>query len=234
MGPHGLLPSIQRETLAFERPYEAGLEWTFEGSRLRHDAWLNWQRVNTPEHRERFDAGAAGDVRIAGPFAVPFQVHIVHEGGQQFASGPVADSGAAAGGVKVSGRAGRIETASIEALALVSRHVPDRAVPARDRDGKALFTRGALQHRGWRAHVLFWRGRHVIKDEADPNYLSIRRDGTLYAGIRDYAEAGVSRTFRPAPGVTLLASARLHRIERHYEYSYRVLGTAVLRWPLRR
>jgi hypothetical protein len=234
MGPHGLLPALQRETLAFERPYEAGLEWTFDGSRLRHDVWIDWQRVNTPEHRERFDAGAAGEWRIAGPFAVPVQVHIVHEGGQQFASGPVADSAAAAAGVKVSGRAGRAGAASIEAHALVSRFVPDRAARARDRDGKGLFGRAALEHRGWRAHVLFWRGRHFIKDEADPNYLSVRRDGTLYPGIRDYSEAGLARTFRPAPGVTLFASARIHRIERHYEYSYRVLGTTVLRWPLRR
>src|SRR5262245_26396901 len=28
-GPHGLLPPIQRETLSFDRPYEAGLAWTF-------------------------------------------------------------------------------------------------------------------------------------------------------------------------------------------------------------
>ena len=28
-GPHGLLPPLQRETLAFDRPYEAGLQWTF-------------------------------------------------------------------------------------------------------------------------------------------------------------------------------------------------------------
>jgi hypothetical protein len=51
-GPHGLLPPIQRETLAFDRPYEAGLEWRFSGSLVRHEMWLNWQRVNTREHRE--------------------------------------------------------------------------------------------------------------------------------------------------------------------------------------
>src|SRR5688572_9869345 len=54
-GPHGLLPALQRETLAFERAYEPGLQWQFAGTRLRHTAWLAWQRLNTPEHRERFD-----------------------------------------------------------------------------------------------------------------------------------------------------------------------------------
>ena len=46
-GPHGLLPPIQRERLAFDRPYEAGLQWLFHGARLEHDLWLQWQRLNT-------------------------------------------------------------------------------------------------------------------------------------------------------------------------------------------
>jgi hypothetical protein len=50
---------------------------------------------------------------------------------------------------------------------------------------------------------------------------------------RDYAEAGLTRAFRPAKGVALAASARLHRTEKHYEYSYRVLGTVALNWRLR-
>src|SRR5687768_7257904 len=63
-GPHGLLPPLQRETLAFERPYEAGFQWKFAGASITHDMWINWQRLNTPAHRERFDVGAAGEVRI--------------------------------------------------------------------------------------------------------------------------------------------------------------------------
>jgi hypothetical protein len=38
--------------------------------------------LNTPEHRERFDAGARVHWRMAGPFSLPVQAHIVHEGGQ--------------------------------------------------------------------------------------------------------------------------------------------------------
>jgi hypothetical protein len=39
-GPHGLLPPLQRETLAFDRPYEAGLQWTVAGQSYEHDSWL--------------------------------------------------------------------------------------------------------------------------------------------------------------------------------------------------
>ena len=199
-GPHGLLPPLERETLAFDRPYEAGLAWRFAGETLRHDVWINWQRVNTKEHRERFDAGAAGEVKVSRLAAIPFELHIVHEGGQLFAAGPVADSAAFATGLALRGRVGPIERAAIEVYGLGSRFVPDRGVPSASRDGAGFFSRGSAERAGWRGHLIVWRGRDFVKDEGDPNYLSVRRDGSRYAGTRDYAEAGLSRTFRPAAG----------------------------------
>jgi len=232
-GPHGLLPPLQRETLTFDRPYEAGLQWTFSSRVLTHEAWLEWQRLNTAEHRERFDAGLAGAWAAGRRMLIPFGLHIVHEGGQLFASGPVADSVAASTGVIVRGRLSRGVTVRTEAQAVVSRVVPDRESPARTRAGAGMFLRASAERAPWRAHVIFWRGDDVVKDEGDPNYLSLRRDGRYYRGIRDYAEAGLTRTFHPAPGVAVMAAARLHRTERHYEYSYRILGRTSLGWPVR-
>ena len=63
MGPHRLLPPLQRETLMFERTYEPGLRWTFRGQMVEHEMWLEWQRLNTPAHRERFDAGVNAAIR---------------------------------------------------------------------------------------------------------------------------------------------------------------------------
>ena len=232
-GPHGLLPVLQRETLSFTRPFEAGLQWTFAGSRLKHDAWVNWQRVNTAEHRERFDSGIAAEVRAGRRFVIPLQLHIVHEGGQLFASGAVRDSAAAAIGLQASGAPGLFERATLEMFALASRYVPDREAPDRNRRGAGFFGRASVERSGWRGHIVFWRGQDFVTDEGDPNYLSIRRDGSYYRGTRDYAEAGLTRAFRPAPGVTIAASGRIHRTERHYEYSYRVLAAANLRVRLR-
>lgn len=223
-GPHGLLPPLQRETLAFDRSYQAGIQWTFEGATIRHVIWLDWQRVNTPSHRERFDAGAAGEWQITRRLALPLQLHIVHEGGQLFAAGPVADSIAGAAGMRLGGRAGRLTDVSLELYGLASRFVPDREQPDRSRNGAAFFGRAAAERGGWRGHLIVWRGDDFVKDEGDPNYMSIRRDGTRWRGIRDYSEIGVTRTFEPAPGVRFETSARLHRVERHYEYSYRLLG----------
>ena len=232
-GPHGLLPPLQRETLAFDRPYEAGLQWTFSGARLGHDIWLNWQRLNTPEHRERLDGGVGGYWHLTPLLSLPFQMHIVHEGGQLFASGAVADSIAGGIGLRVGGRFRRLDRASVEALVLASRYVPDRSRPDASRSGAGFVTRAAAERGGWRGHLLFWRGDDFVKDEGDPNYLAIRRDGTRYRGVRDYSEAGLTRIFRPADRVLIHASGRVHRTEKHYEYSYRILAVASLDWNIR-
>jgi len=225
MGPHRLLPPIQRETLTFERPYEPGLRWTFRGDTVEHEMWLEWQRLNTPEHRERFDAGINAAIRPRAVLSLPFQLHVVHEGGQLFASGVVADSVAAAAGVKVAGTVATETRGSLETYGLVSRYVPDRARPERSRDGVGFFGRGAVERDGWRLHLIVWRGRNFIKDEGDANYLSLRRDGARYQGTRDYAEIGAARRFQLAPSASLEISVRYHRIERFYEYSYRVTST---------
>lgn len=232
-GPHGLPPPIQRETLAFDRPYEAGLQWTFAGARLRHEAWINWQRLNTTEHRERFDTGVTAHLEVNGWLTLPLLLHVVHEGGQLHAAGPVADSMALGTGVTLSRPTQRFGVISLDLLGLTSRYVPDRETAASSKSGAAVFARVAAERGRWRAHILFWRGNDFIKDEGDPNYQSIRRDGSAYRGIRDYAETGLTRRFRLAPDVALDASARLHRTERHYEYSYRITAIAALRARIR-
>jgi len=227
-GLHSLLPPLQRETLAFDRPYEAGLEWIFHGAALRHRAWIEWQRLNTPEHRERFDAGLNAEVQASRAVSIPLQLHVVHQGGQLFASGPVADSVSAAAGVKLEWglRGGR--RASAETYGVLSHDTPDRAAPGRSLNGTAFFARAAIEQGGWRTHLVVWRGRDFVKEEGDPNYGALRRNSTYHRGTRDYAEMGLTRRFRLSPGAFIEVSGRLHRVERYYEYSYRVTSSVDL------
>lgn len=224
-GLHRLLPPLQRETLAFDRPFEAGLAWSFRGSLLRHEAWIEWQRVNTPEHRERFDAGLTAEVQASRTVSLPLQLHVVHQGGQLFASGPVADSVAAAAGVKVERGLRGDRRASAETFAVLSHDTPDRAAPGRSLNGTAFLARAAIEQPGWRTHLLVWRGRNFVKEEGDPNYGALRRNGAYHRGTRDYAEVGVTRRFRLSPTAFIDLSGRLHRVERYYEYSYRVTSS---------
>jgi hypothetical protein len=233
-GPHGLLPPMQRETLAFERPYDAGLQWLFESPRVRHESWINWQQVNTPQHRERFDVGIDSQLALGPRFWVAFQGHAVHRGGQLFTRGPVADSFAYGPGVLVRGRTRLLGSIGFEVFALGSHYVPDREAERLNRNGAGVFMRLQGAREGWRGHLIVWRGDDFLKEEGDPNYLAVRMDGRRWRGVRDYSEIGVTRILKPAPGVALEISARLHRIEPdHYEYSYRIVGSANLAWRLR-
>jgi hypothetical protein len=209
-----------------------GLQWRVDSAALDHDVWINWQRLNTAAHRERFDAGARSRVMLPARFALHGQWHVTHEGGQQFANGPVRDSHGAAAGVEwssalpVSVVATRIV---LDAHAVVTRQVPDREHPDGSQNGFGVFARAALLHRDWRGHVIVWRSRDTLKEEGDANYLMLRRDGEWFRTVRDYGEVGLTRHFYPAPTVQFDASARLHRIESHYEYSYRLVARVSLR-----
>ena len=225
---HGLLPPLQRESLTFSRGQEMGLQWLVASPRLDHDAWINWQRLITAEHRERFDAGYRASLDVAPATRLQGQWHVVHEGGQQFHSGTVNDSQAAALGVEWS-RAVQGTRVTLEAHGVVTDHVPDREQPALAEAGIGVFTRGAVEHAAWRAHLIVWRSRDTLKAEGDSNYLALRIDGSMFRKVRDYGEFGLTRQFRPSPGVHMFAAFRLHRVESNYEYSYRIVGRVRLR-----
>ena len=233
-GPHGLLPPMQRETLAFERAHESGLQWIVDAPRYTQDAWINWQRLNTASHREIFDVGIATRTRLRPDLALRADLHVVHQGGQNGgAPAPVADSVAAAVGIEAGGPVGRLDRMSVEIAGVGSRNVVDRQRPDATKRGLGTLLRLGFEDAGWRAHVLMWRADDYVKVEGDPLYQSVRRDGTTYRGLRDYAEAGLSRRFDLAPEAFVETSLRFHRAEHHYGYSFRVVGVANLRWKLR-
>jgi len=227
-GPHGLLPPVQIETLAFERPWEAGMQWLVQTPRLAQDTWIHWQRLNTRTEREIFDAGFTSRVRLNHAAALRTDLFLVHEGGQLSAAGVVSDSVAGTIGVDVGGPAGPFDRVGLEAFVLGSRFVPTRAHQSDARSGFGTFIRASVEESGWRAHAIVWRGDDFIAREGDRQYQSLQLDGTEYRALRDYAEAGLTRLFPLAQRSWLEASFRWHRIESHYEYSFRILATAKL------
>lgn len=240
IGPHGLLPPLQVETLAFTRPYESGLQWQLDTTRITQDAWVNWQRLNTANHRERFDAGLRGRVPldINVPVAIGYQLHHVHEGGQLFDTGPVRDSFAGGPGVIVEPRFNFFEATTIEVYALWSKHVADRADHDGSDRGHGLFIRAAAIKNGWRGHLIAWSACTWLKDEGDLNYGSRLQDGTVFHPscrhhrARHYGEIGLAKAFYEVDGVVLEGAARLHRIEKRYNYSFRVIAYVDFAFPI--
>jgi hypothetical protein len=228
-GPHGLLPPLQVETLSFTRPWEAGMQWIVDTAAIKHESWVNWQRLGTADQRERFDAGAVSRVKVHRAITIGGDLHIVHDGGQLTSRGAVGESIAGAVGGEVGGPAGRLDKLSFEAYVLGSRNVPDRAAPLSTRAGFATFLRASAERSHWRLHAIVYRGDDFITREGDSNYLSIRLDGTAYRQLRDYAEFGATKVVPLAKDSWLEGSFRGHRIEHHYEYSFRIFAVAKLR-----
>ena len=157
------------------------------------------------------------------------QVHVVHEGGQLFNTGPVADSAAAALGVALARAAGPRRRVSLEAFGLAGRSVPDRERPGATGAARLLRPRLGRARRLARARDRLARaGFRQGRRGSELPVGAPRRDAL--GGRRDYAEAGLARRFRLAPGAAIEVSGRLHRTERYYEYSYRVLSIAAVRW----
>ena len=234
LGPHGLLPPLQRTSLAFSRPDEAGLQWTVDTDRVEQDAWINWQQLNTEQNQELFDFGVRGRVGIdlGLPIWLSYQFHLVHQGGELFASGPVGDSWSGGPGLIVELPAGVLDRQTVEAHGLMSRDVPDREEIEDANTGFGLFARYAAEKAGWRAHVIAWRARDFAKREGDTNYASRREDGR-FVSLRHYFETGLTWSYDAAEEVGLEFSARSHRVDSHQDYSFRILAKVDFEMPLK-
>lgn len=217
-GLHRLLPPIQADELAIERANETGLAWVHEGTRLDSEAWLAWHLLNTPGHRERFDAGWRGQLHLGGPFALAGQWHVVHQGGQLFSAGqPVSDSHAAAVGLVFEDR--DVQLAGIpfqwthEGYVLGSQYTPDRSDLATRVTGHGFFYQATIRMKDWRFHLIEWWGRDFIKEEGDANYGFLRSTGALSPLIgsrRHYGEYGLYKEIRRSRSWTFEAGARIH------------------------
>lgn len=233
IGYHNLLPPIQMENIAFTRgAYENGLQWRFNRTRMYHDLWINWQALNTPEHREKFDAGLVSKMSLFGPVSLAGQAHIVHRGGQLYsANQPVGDSFAGAGGIimdfDLSSSVCLLDNLSVELYGIASKHVPNRASENDQLSGKGAFLRTTLRTNNWRLHIINWQAWDFIKDEGDPNYGFRLTEGdydprVTFGGSKKYLETGLARIFRLTDGLEAEASARLHWIDSNMDYSYQI------------
>ena len=181
-------------------------------SRIKHESWLNWQRVGTADQRERFDAGAVSR----------FKVHraITHRRRLPRRPRRRAADRASAPSAKASRERWAAKSAVPPAASSASRSrrtCSARATcpiaPSRCRSAPALPRSCAPRRRRicWRVHAIIFRGDDFITREGDRNYLSIRLDGSGYRMLRDYAEIGVTKLVPLAKDSWLEASFRGHR-----------------------
>lgn len=242
---HGFLEPLEVTTLELTRPIEYGLQWIETRRHWNAEAYINWQKLNTPTQREVFDYGWNIRVRPIRQLSLESQLHGLHHGGQLFNAGvPVTNNIASAFGVTLADTVRGIGPARIGLYRLRSSGNIDPAAPTgRPDKGRGTYLRAGVEP----AHAveLFairWWGRDFLGQDGDNNYNSVGLNPAFYRSRRTYFELGVLRRATLDGGVHLDAEFRLHRIDHEksiaiqgtsWEYSYRLVLRTPFQFTLR-
>jgi hypothetical protein len=164
-GPRNkFIEPLYDDSLFYYRPVEEGLAIGQSGTLGSYDAWINWQRLNTPFHRERFDIGIVSKLKKRG-FHWDFQFHYVHEGGQLYHPGPVKDNfGVASGPELVLGRA------RFRVSGCYSYDIPDRGKPETFSEGWGIESSIIFKVKKMQVFLEHWIGKDFRTAEGDPFY----------------------------------------------------------------
>ena len=242
---HGLLEPLMVTTRELTTPIEYGGQWIEHRGVFHGEAWINWQKLNTPTQREQFEVGTVLRVRATPHVDVHAQQLSYHRGGQLFDPTPVTNNHTFAAGVAVHDSLGAFGRSYLSAWELWSSGHIDPAYPAGRPDrGHGTYLRAGVTPGNWaEVYALHWIGQDFSGDDGDNNYNSTGFDPTFYQPHRVYTEIGLIRKTRLRGGVTFDAEFRLHNIDNlksiaflnsRWEYSYRLVLRAPIDVILRR
>ncbi|HPC83613.1 MAG TPA: hypothetical protein P5234_09595 [Thermoanaerobaculaceae bacterium] len=221
---HRILEPLRTTSFDITRQVEQGLQWIEQRQRWQGEAYINWQRLNTPRSREIFDYGLVVEGRPAAWLGLEAQLHGLHHGGQLHQAGAVSNNTVWAAGARARHRLGASLAFSLAAFRLASAGKVDPFVDGPTITGRGTYVRaGAELERVGEAFVIVWRGRDFISHEGDRHYGSIGRDGSFARSHRAYEELGFVHRRRVAERVDVSLEARLHRVDGDFDYSYRIL-----------
>lgn len=169
--------------------YEYGISLGWKNAGLTGEAWVNWQLLDLPLHRERFDMGLVACYRAAG-MPLYAALHYWHNGGHENPH-PVSIT------ENYTLAAGLHDT-SLDVLYLASYLLPDRdSNPALNTFGQGLYLRYAfplwmftLETEGFVSSRVLFADQQFVSVEGDPFYRI-----PLYLGINLKHRTVVSEEF---------------------------------------
>jgi hypothetical protein len=244
---HGLLEPLMVTTRELTTPIEYGMQVVETRARFRGEAWINWQKLNTPSQREQFELGLTARGAVGRGLGIEAQHLWLHRGGQLFDAGvPVSNNRVTALGLIWRDTLPRLHGTSLAVHRLWSTGHIDPNYPA-DRPGKGTGTYVRAAVSPWGVGELFgiwWRGRDFVGNAGDNNYNSTGEDPDFYRSRRKYVELGFLRRVPIEGGVSFDAEVRFHRIDDEdtgeaffgtpWEFSYRLVARVPVEVVLRR
>lgn len=227
---HGLADPLEDRALELTRPLESGAQLLLHTARLDSDLFVNWQKLNTPEHREAFDYGLVTRARLAAILDIDLQVHGEHHGGQLYDHGPVLNNVAFAGGLTLHGELRGLGDSSAQLLLFGSRTTRAGRSPPRPESGRGLFLRVAARPAPrLEIFAIVWKGRDYDAVDGDNHYSSTGIDPNFYLPERRYQELGGRYRWRSGRRLDYDLQARLHRVEAEVDWSVRFVVRAEVR-----
>jgi len=235
---HGLLEALEVSELELTRPVESGAQVLLHADRVRGDVFINWQKLNTPDHREVFDYGVRLDADLHRLLLLDAQAHGEHHGGQLYASGPVQNNIGWGVGLSVHGRLRGLGESAVTLHHLRSKTTRDPALPQRPAEGHGTLLRlSARPLRRLELWLAAWEGRDFHAADGDAHYGSTGLAPGFYLPQRSYQEVGGRYRWTGRGKVEYDAEVRMMRVEQEVDYAYRFVIRAPLRlgpWETRR
>ncbi len=242
---HGLLEPVMVTTRELTTPVEYGLQYIETRHSFRSEAWVNWQKLNTPTQREQFEMGLTARVDATEWLRLQGQHLWSHRGGQLYAADvTTSNNRVTAFGATLHRRLPHLGESSLAGWQLFSQGHLDPRYPAdRPDHGRGTYLRaGVTPLRRTEVFGLYWTGKDFSGDAGDNNYNSTGHNPAVYRSHRTYTELGVVHRTPVEGGVTLDVEARWHRIDHEksiaffgtpWEFSYRVVVRAPIDVRLR-
>ncbi|HNI67821.1 MAG TPA: hypothetical protein PKV55_07275, partial [Nitrospira sp.] len=177
-GPHrDFYDAVFDNANRFVRPLEQGAQILVNARYYRQDLFINWEQAFGGSSTNRYDVGYAGQIR-AGAFRFNAQAHWVHNGQALLKldrSFNTADNLVTALGPELVVEPSAYfpaltwwRQAGIRATYLTSLNELLAGGPAVRGRGYELSV--WMDFSGWRPSVSFWRGRHFLSQQGDPEY----------------------------------------------------------------
>jgi len=212
---HGMPDAILSEDLEYTRESELGFQLKLDYNHLHSDTWINWNRLDTPAHREYFDFG--NNLRIpVWLFVFSLQFYASHHGGQLYHTGPMRENFILGAGIEntypLPGPCFNKAGWSLHAFG--DRDVPDRPDPSLTTTGYGFLGELWFNIFLFRIYADCWLGNNFITEEGNPLYRTEK--GWFFCGFRNEKSIAGSSQF--------ISEVRFHRysLSRFWEYQYRI------------
>jgi hypothetical protein len=180
---HGMLDALVSELLEYQREIDYGFQLRMKNKYLYNDGWINWNLLDTPEHREYLDFGDNFYLYL-GNFIFNFQGYWSHHGGEIHFAGPQIDYWNMAIGLE---NFYDINNSVLNRIGFKTHYIKNsgRSKPGKSTDGDGILSEVYCQLGDFRIFFDYWHESlfedgEFVTEEGNPLY---QHDDWIFYGV---------------------------------------------------